>query len=226
MSLPNLRVSNALEKHELKVIDAIQTMGVGRCARIEVKEHLKTCLHFSGCTIPTPEEFEFMVNFVIDNYKRFCLKELGCAFELYALNKLDVDKSIKFTPKFVGEVMSAYEKISIKVRKSIVVELPEPPAREVSDDEILALNQEFWTDSKSKDFRFLNTKAFDILWKRRQLNATIVTKEKADAIKSKVLAFYRTRIQLKDDEERLSNEDFVRDQCKKYTLMLFYNNQL
>ena len=104
MSLPNLRVSNALEKHELKVIDALQTMPVGRCSRIEVKEHLKTCLHFSGCTIPTPEEFEFMVTFVIDNYKRFCLKELGCAFEMYALNKLDVDKAIKFTPKFVGEV--------------------------------------------------------------------------------------------------------------------------
>jgi len=226
VSLPNLRVSNALEKHELKVIDALQTMSVGRCSRIEVKEHLKTCLHFSGCTIPTPEEFEFMVTFVIDNYKRFCLKELGCAFEMYALNKLDVDKAIKFTPKFVGEVLSAYEKIAIKVRRSVVVELPEPKPREVPEEEILALNQEFWADSKSKDFRFLNAKAFDILWKRKQINTTILTKDEANSIKSKVLAFYRTRLQNKEDEERLSSEDFVRDQCKKFTLMLFYNNQL
>jgi hypothetical protein len=167
-----------------------------------------------------------MVTFVIDNYKRFCLKELGCAFEMYALNKIDVDKAIKFTPKFVGEVLSAYEKIAIKVRRSVVVELPEPKPREVSEEEILASNQEFWADSKSKDFRFLNAKAFDILWKQRQLNATIINKDKAEAIKSKVLAYYRTRIKNKEDEETLKNEDFVRDQCKKYTLMLFYNNQL
>jgi hypothetical protein len=145
---------------------------------------------------------------------------------MYALNKLDVDKAIKFTPKFVGEVLSAYEKIAIKVRRSVVVELPEPKPREVSEEEILASNQEFWADSKSKDFRFLNAKAFDILWKQRQLNATIINKAKAEAIKSKVLAYYRTRIKNKEDEETLKNEDFVRDQCKKYTLMLFYNNQL
>ena len=82
----HLEIYNKLEPDELKVAVALDTMSVGRCSPIEVKEHLKTCLHFSGCTIPTPEEFDFMVNFIIDNYKRFCLKELGCAFELYALN--------------------------------------------------------------------------------------------------------------------------------------------
>lgn len=201
----------------------MQTMGIGRCSRIEVKEHLKTCLHFSGCAIPTPEEFDFMVNFIIDNYKRFCLKELGCAFEMYALNKLDVDKAIKFTPKFVGEVLSAYEKIAVKVRKSIVIEQPEEPVREVTDDEIVDYCRTYWADSTSKDFRFLNVKAFEILWKRKEIRFDQV---KADAIKSKVRAFYRNRIEKKEDEERLLNEDFIKDQCKKYSLMLYLNGEL
>jgi hypothetical protein len=200
-------------------------MAIGRCSRIEVKEHLKTCLHFSGCTIPTPEEFDFMVNFVIDNYKRFCIKELGCAFELYALNKLDVDKAIKFTPKFVGEVLSAYEKISVKVRKSIVVQEPEPPVIEISDDEILDYVIDYWKTSVKKNFILLNEKAFDILWKRKILNSSIVTKEKADAIRNKVIAIVMTS-QSNLAKESLSSETFVRTLCKKYTLSLYLDNQL
>jgi len=217
VSSRSLKTYDLLEKHELKVVDALETMAIGRCSRIEVKEHLKTCLHFSGCTIPTPEEFDFMVNFVIDNYKRFCLKELGCAFELYALNKLDVDKSIKFTPKFVGEVLSAYEKISVKVRKSIVVQEPEPPVIEISDDEILDYVIDYWKTSVKKNFILLNEKAFDILWKRKILNSSIVTKEKADAIRNKVIAIVMTS-QSNSAKESLSSETFVRTLCKKYTL--------
>lgn len=225
MSSRSLKTYDLLEKHELKVVDALETMAIGRCSRIEVKEHLKTCLHFSGCTIPTPEEFDFMVNFIIDNYKRFCLKELGCAFELYALNKLDVDKAIKFTPKFVGEVLSAYEKISVKVRKSIVVIDPEPPVIEISDDEILDYVIDYWKTSVKKNFILLNEKAFDILWKRKILNSSIVTKEKADAIRNKVIAIVMTS-QSNSAKESLSSETFVRTLCKKYTLSLYLDNQL
>ncbi len=225
MSSRSLKIYDLLEKHELKVVDALESMAIGRCSRIEVKEHLKTCLHFSGCTIPTPEEFEFMVTFVIDNYKRFCLKELGCAFEMYALNKLDVDKAIKFTPKFVGEVLSAYEKISVKVRKSIVVQEPEPPVIEISDDEILDYVTEYWKTSVKKNFILLNEKAFDILWKRKILNSSIVTKEKADAIRNKVIAIVITS-QSNSAKESLSSETFVRTLCKKYTLSLYLDNQL
>jgi hypothetical protein len=166
-----------------------------------------------------------MVTFVIDNYKRFCLKELGCAFEMYALNKLDVDKAIKFTPKFVGEVLSAYEKISVKVRKSIVVIEPEPPVIEISDDEILDYVIDYWKTSVKKNFILLNEKAFDILWKRKILNSSIVTKEKADAIRNKVIAIVMTS-QSNSAKESLSSETFVRTLCKKYTLSLYLDNQL
>ena len=225
MSSQNLKVSSILDKNELKVVEAIQTMAIARCSRIEVKEHLKTCLHYSGCTIPTPEEFEFMVTFVIDNYKRFCLKELGCAFELYALNKLDVDKSIKFTPKFFGEIMSAYEKISVRVRKNIVVELPEPPVREVTDDEIVEYTKDYWLTSPKRNYVLLNEKAFDILWSRKVLNSSIITKEKAEAIKNRVIGMLNASPN-KKDREYVNNETFIKTQCKKYTLALYFDNQL
>ena len=44
-----------LEPDELKVASALETMIIGRCSPIEVKEHLKTCIALSGCQTPTIE---------------------------------------------------------------------------------------------------------------------------------------------------------------------------
>jgi len=198
-------------------------MSIGRCSPIEVKEHVKTCIALSGCQVPSNDFFQFIVEFIIKNFKEFKLKELGVAFELYALGKLSVDKSISFTPKFVGDVMAAYKPIAVKVRNSIVAKEQEEPVREVTDDEIVDYCRTYWADSTSKDFRFLNTKAFEILWKRKEIR---FDQERAEAIKSKVRAFYRNRIEKKEDEERLLNEDFIKEQCKKYSLMLYLNGEL
>ncbi len=74
----------------------LTTMSVRRCSPIEVKEHLKTCIALSGCQIPSIDSFQFLCEFVIKNYGNFKLKELGVAFELYAIGKLSVDKAIMF----------------------------------------------------------------------------------------------------------------------------------
>ena len=218
-----LEILGKLEPSEIKVYEALDTMSIGRCSPIEVKEHVKTCIALSGCQVPSNDFFQFIVEFIIKNFKEFKLKELGVAFELYALGKLTVDKSISFSPKFVGDVMAAYKPIAVKVRNSIVAKKEEEPVREVTDDEIVDYCRTYWADSTSKDFRFLNVKAFEILWKRKEIRFDQV---KAEAIKSKVRAFYRNRIEKKEDEERLLNEDFIKDQCKKYSLMLYLNGEL
>jgi len=99
-------------------------MSVSRCSPIEVKEHLKTCIALSGCQTPTIELFQFLCEFVIKNYGNYKLKELGVAFELYAMGKLSVDKAIMFTPKFFGDVMAAYKPIALQVRQKTYVEPP------------------------------------------------------------------------------------------------------
>ena len=60
-----------------------------------MKELLKTCLQLSGTQTPTMQDFEFMVEFVIENYGNYKLSELKTAFKLLATDKLNVDKHFR-----------------------------------------------------------------------------------------------------------------------------------
>jgi len=215
-----------LEPDEIKVFSALETMSVGRCSPIEVKEHLKTCIALSGCQTPTIELFQFLCKFVIKNYGNFKLKELGVAFELYAMGKLSVDKAIMFTPKFFGDVMAAYKPIALQVRQKTYVE-PQPiEIPKIQDDEIIEALYENWDKSAKKDWKLLNTMAFDILWKRKELNTTNLSKEIAEKIKYKVIAYYKVNAKTDKELERLNDETFIRFECKRYSLYLFLQNQL
>jgi hypothetical protein len=125
----------------------------------------------------------------------------------------------------VGEVLSAYEKISVKVRKSIVVEEPEPPVIEISDDEILDYVTEYWNTSTRRNYVLLNEKAFDILWKRKLINPTNLDKVTAEAIKNKIIGILSAS-DSKLDKENLKKDHFIKTQCKKYALMLYLNGEL
>lgn len=196
-------------------------MGIGQCSRIEVKEHLKTCLALSGTQIPTQEIFEFCVNFVIETYPNFRLKELGAAFKLYAENKLTVENHISFTPKLIGEVMSAYKKIAVQVRQK--VEPKEEIKQEIKIDEEQAIKdeQEWWNKSEQKNWKFLNHQVFDYMWKRGLIK---ISKEQGDTIKAKVRAVFLA--DSKKPQDMLIDDETMRQQCKKYSLMMKFNNQL
>lgn len=217
MQKENGNVLKTYDKDEIMIFEAIQTMHIGKCSRIEVKEHLKTCLALSGTQIPQPDIFEFCVNFVIETYYMFKLKELGVAFKLYAENKLSVENHISFTPKLIGEVMSAYKKIAVGVRNKI--EPVEEKKLEIKIDEEQAIKdeQEYWEKSKQKDWRFLNYQVFDYMWKRGLIK---ISKEKGDEIKAKVKALFMSEYDIDVDEETM------RQQCKKFSLMLKFNNQI
>ena len=220
-----LKISN-LEPDELKVVSALETMGISRCSPIEVKEHLKTCIALSGCQTPTIELFQFLCEFVIKNYGQFKLKELGVAFELYAMGKLSVEKSITFTPKFFGEVMAAYKPIAVQVRQKTYVEPPPVEVPKIEDDEIVEALYHNWEKSAKKGWELLNTMAFDVLWKRKVLNKENLGQEKADGIKKKIIAHYKAIAKHPRDLEKLNNEIFIKNECKRYTLYLFLNHKL
>jgi len=224
--LLHLEIYNKLEPDELKVVVALDTMSVGRCSPIEVREHLKTCVALSGCQVPTMEIFEFLLQFVIKNYGNYKLKELGVAFELYAMGKLSVDKAIMFTPKFFGDVMAAYKPIALQVRQKTYVE-PQPiEVPKINDDEIIEALYENWNKSAKRGWELLNTMAFDVLWKRKELNKENLSQEKADQIKKKIIAHYKVMAKTPKDLEKLNNEIFIKNECKRYTLYLFLQNQL
>jgi hypothetical protein len=222
----HLEIYNKLEPDELKVFFALETMSVGRCSPIEVKEHLKTCVALSGCQTPTIELFQFLCEFVIKNYGNYKLKELGVAFELYAMGKLSVDKAITFNPKFFGDVMSAYKPIAIQVRNKTYTQPPALDIPKINDDEIIEALYQNWDKSAKKDWKLLNIMAFDILWKRKDLNTTNLSKDVAEKIKAKVIAYYKVNAKTDKELERLTDELFIKNECKRYSLYLHLKNQL
>jgi len=218
----NLPVLNTLNQSEIKIYDALQTMHISKCSSIEVAEHLKTCIQLSGAVPPTSPEFQFLVDFVLKNYGIFKLKELGAAFELYVLGRLDVDRNYgSFSPKFFGDVMAEYKKIAVQVRqKTQINEINETPMQ-IDEEQAIKDEQDYWNKSEQKNWRFLNHQVFDYLWKRKQIK---ISKEQADTIKAKVRAVFLA--QSKKPDDMLIDEETMRQQCKKYSLMMHFNNQL
>ncbi len=196
-------------------------MSISKCSKIEVKEVLKTCLQLSGTQSPAMEDFDFIVDFVLDNYGIFKLKELKTAFEMLAADKLSVEKHIIFNPKLIGEVMSAYKKIAVQVRqKTQINEINETPMQ-IDEEQAIKDEQEYWNKSEQKNWRFLNHQVFDYLWKRKQIK---ISKEQGENIKAKVRAVFLA--QSKKPDDMLIDEETMRQQCKKYSLMMHFNNQL
>jgi hypothetical protein len=150
------------DKYEVKIYEAINSMSIAKCSRIEVKEVLKTCLQLSGTQTPAMDDFDFIVDFVLDNYGIFKLKELKTAFEMMAADKLSVEKHIIFNPKLIGEVMSAYKKIAVQVRqKTQINEINETPMQ-IDEEQAIKDEQDYWNKSEQKNWRFLNHQVLTI----------------------------------------------------------------
>lgn len=196
-------------------------MSISKCSKIEVKEVLKTCLQLSGTQTPAMDDFDFIVDFVMDNYGIFKLKELKTAFEMLAADKLSVEKHIIFNPKLIGEVMSAYKKIAIQVRNKVEPQEVKQLPMQINEEQAIKDEQDYWNKSEQKNWRFLNHQVFDYLWKRKQIK---ISKEQGENIKAKVRAVFLA--QSKKPDDMLIDEETMRQQCKKYSLMMHFNNQL
>ena len=214
-------VSKLTDKYEVKIYEAINSMSISKCSKIEVKEVLKTCLQLSGTQTPAMDDFDFIVDFVMDNYGIFKLKELKTAFEMLAADKLSVEKHIIFNPKLIGEVMSAYKKIAVQVRqKTQINEIKETPMQ-INEEQVIKDEKEWWDKSEQKNWKFLNHQVFDYMWKRGQIK---ISKEQGENIKAKVRAVFLA--DSKRPQDMLIDEETMRQQCKKYSLMMHFNNQL
>jgi len=212
----------------LLIFQALDSLSIGKSSKIEVKEHLKTCLALSGTQIPSQEIFEFCVNFVIESYSQYKVKELNIAFKMYAEGKLSVDNYITFSPKLIGEIMSAYKKIAVQVRQRIkpeeVVVVPE-----LNNEEIVSFTQKEWLESTKNDFNrvFNADKVFDILLKEGKLKfesnemLTIVKIVKEDNAQ-RLQKMYSA--EAKEFNKRIKDENFVDTQCKKLALVKYFEN--
>ena len=215
-------VSKLTDKYEIKIYNSLSSMNIGKCSIIEVREVLKTCLQLSGTQTPEIKDFDFIVGFVIENFAVFKLNELKVAFEMLAADKLSVDKHIIFNPKLIGEVMSAYKKIAVQVRQKVEPKIEQKQLpMQIDEEQAIKDEQDYWAKSEQKNWRFLNHQVFDYMWKRGQIK---ITKEQGDMIKAKVRAVFLA--ESKRPQDMLIDDETMRQQCKKYSLMMKFNNQL
>ena len=224
-SLPSV-----ISETENKIIQALNSDSIGDCTKIIIGEQLKTCIILSGCVSPTIAEFQFAIEFVKSNFKNFKIKELHTAFELYALDKLEVDKHFgNFSPKFIGEVMNAYKKQAIQVR-NMIKPIDEEVIPTLSEEEIISFARDMWLNGTRNDFNKVYNvdRVFYILLNKgkispskEQIEATIqIVREDNQQRLNKM-----SHLDAKEFSKNIKNMDFFDKQCKKLSLVQYFESK-
>lgn len=224
-SLPSV-----ISETENKIIEALNSEFINDCSKIIIGEQLKTCIILSGCVGPTIAEFNFAIEFVKSNFKNFKLKELHIAFELYALDKLEVDKHFgNFSPKFIGEVMNAYKKQAVEARR-LIKPIDNDVIPTLSEEEIVLFASDMWLNGPRNDFNkvYNANRVFYILVNKGEISPS---KEQIEAIIQMVREDNQHRINTmshldaKEFSKKCKDLDFFDMQCKKLTLVQYFEKQ-
>jgi len=88
---------------------------------ITLKENLAYIFTLLGFTkYPDTQEMVVIEDFIRTSYPLFTVEEFRLAFKMAVQGKLDcsTEHYEKFSPKFIGQVMSAYTKKALEVKKS------------------------------------------------------------------------------------------------------------
>jgi hypothetical protein len=126
--------------------------------------------------------------------------------------------------------MNAYKGKANDIRKMLqykqVEELPVP---KLTDDQIVDFSKKEWLESKKDDFnRLFNAdRVFDILYKRGDIKINPETiAETLKIVRADNL--YRLNklsvLEAKEFNKQIKNEDYLETQCKKLTIVRYYEN--
>lgn len=197
---------------------------------ITLKENLAYIFTLLGFTkYPDTQEMVVIEDFIRTSYPLFTVEEFRLAFKMAVQGKLDcsTEHYEKFSPKFIGQVMSAYTKKALEVRKMIkpIINEIEPP--KLSDDDIVSFTQKEWLQSAKNDFNrvFNANKVFDILLKQGKLKfepdemLQIIRIVREDNLMkmNKLIG-----LDAKEFSKKLKDDDFIDTQCKKLALVKYF----
>jgi len=199
---------------------------------ITLKENLAYIFTLIGLTkYPEKEEMIVIEDFIRTSYPLYTIEEFRIAFKMAVQGKLDcsTEHYEKFSPKFIGQVMAAYTKKAIEVRKMIKPILSEIETPKLSDDDIVSFTQNEWLESPKNDFNkvFNADKVFAILLKQGKLK--FEPSEMMNIIKlvreDNLLKLNKLYGQdAKEFSKRLKDDDFIDTQCKKLALVKYFEN--
>ena len=197
---------------------------------ITLKENLAYIFTLLGFTkYPDTQEMIVIEDFIRTSYPLFTIEEFRLAFKMAVQGKLDcsTEHYEKFSPKFIGQVMSAYTKKALEVRKMIkpIINEIEPP--KLSDDDIVSFTQKEWLESPKNDFNkvFNANKVFTILLKQGKLKfeehemLQIIRMVREDNLMkmNKLIG-----LDAKEFSKKLKDDDFIDTQCKKLALVKYF----
>lgn len=197
---------------------------------ITLKENLAYIFTLLGFTkYPDTQEMVVIEDFIRTSYPLFTVEEFRLAFKMAVQGKLDcsTEHYEKFSPKFIGQVMLAYTKKALEVRKMIkpIINEIEPP--KLSDDDIVSFTQKEWLQSAKNDFNrvFNANKVFNILLKQGKLKfepdemLQIIRMVREDNLMkmNKLVG-----LDAKEFSKKLKDDDFIDTQCKKLALVKYF----
>jgi hypothetical protein len=213
-----------------EIAEAFKGNKLNLVSPITLKENLAYIFTLLGFTkYPDTQEMIVIEDFIRTSYPLFTIEEFRLAFKMAVQGKLDcsTEHYEKFSPKFIGQVMSAYTKKALEVRKMIkpIIKEIEPP--KLSDDDIVSFTQKEWLESPKNDFNrvFNANKVFAILLKQGKLKfeehemLQIIRMVREDNLMkmNKLIG-----LDAKEFSKKLKDDDFIDTQCKKLALVKYF----
>jgi hypothetical protein len=213
-----------------EIAEAFKGNKLNLVSPITLKENLAYIFTLLGFTkYPDTQEMVVIEDFIRTSYPLFTIEEFRLAFKMAVQGKLDcsTEHYEKFSPKFIGQVMAAYTKKALEVRKMIkpIINEIEPP--KLSDDDIVSFTQKEWLESPRNDFNrvFNANKVFAILLKQGKLKfeqhemLQIIRMVREDNLMkmNKLIG-----LDAKEFSRKLKDDDFIDTQCKKLALVKYF----
>jgi len=213
-----------------EIAEAFKGNKLNLVSPVTLKENLAYIFTLLGFTkYPDTQEMIVIEDFIRTSYPLFTIEEFRLAFKMAVQGKLDcsTEHYEKFSPKFIGQVMAAYTKKALEVRKMIkpIVKEIEPP--KLTDEQIVSFTQNEWLESPKNDFNkvFNADKVFSILLKQGKLKfqehemLEIINLVREDNLQKMNKLF---GLDAKKFRQSIKDNDFVDTQCKKLALAKYF----
>jgi hypothetical protein len=215
-----------------EIAEAFKGNKLNLVSPVTLRENIAYIFTLLGFTkYPDKEEMIVIEDFIRTSYPLYTIEEFRIAFKMAVQGKLDcsTEHYEKFSPKFIGQVMLAYTKKAVEVRKMIKPILSEIEPPKLSDDDIVSFTKKEWLESPKTDFNkvFNADKVFAILLKQGKLKfepdemLQIIRLVREDNL-LKLNKLYGQ--DAKEFSKRLKDNDFIDTQCKKLALVKYFEN--
>ena len=180
--------------------------------------------------LPDTTELEVIEDYIRTTYPYFTIQEMRIAFKMAVQGKFEcnIEHYEKFSPKYISGIMNAYKSKANQVRKNIPPP-PDPPTKQLTDEEIVEFTKNDWLKGKREDFNkvFNAHKVFLILLNQRKITFTQdQILETINVVREDNL--YRLNrmhpLDAKKFIQDIRREDFIELQCKKLALVKYFEN--